>query len=185
MRFAFAIFMVLSSFGGIAWGSVVTRLSPAEVVARADTIVVGTVVSQRYIKDGPRLLTETSVTVEQSLRGATPAGEVFVVTQLGGRLGDREASVVGDVTLRPGERVALLLRSFQGRHYIVGLSLGAYVVHGQLLRQQPSAALLDEAHALGPAPGARELSLSDLVALVAADAGPRSTWPGSNPAVCQ
>ena len=71
MRFAFATFMVLSSLGGVAWGSVITRLSPAEVVARADAIVVGTVVSQRYIKDGPRLLTETSVTVEQNLRGAS------------------------------------------------------------------------------------------------------------------
>lgn len=161
-------FALAFSLAPAAEATVLANWSMEEVVSRADSVVIGTIGAKRTVegKKG-RLLTETTVQVDEVLMGA-PRGEL-VVSQLGGRRGEVVTEVAGDAKLEPGAR--MLLMTFEhkdGRRYIVGMALGAFRLDGEAtLVQRIDATLLDDQGKMHPAPGLRKTSLEKVRALVA------------------
>lgn len=157
-----AVSMVVVAIPVAASATLILDWDIDELVARADRVVIGTVGQQRYVKANGRIVTESNILVEQTLKGRPL--ERFVLTQLGGRYGDIIEEVVGTARLRPGQRVLLMTRHHRdGRHTIVGLSLGAYLVDGRRLRQTIEASLVSgDGTIVGP-PGERRAVIDDVV----------------------
>jgi hypothetical protein len=147
--------------GGLALGTIVEDLSLDEVLARADSVVVATVQSQRVVDGGGIPITETTVRVERVLVG--PSEATLVISQLGG--GD--AYVAGTPRFTLGSRVLLATDNRDGRRRIIGLSLGMWVMSGERGVQSIDVPLARPGRALRPAPGRRELTLRDVEAALA------------------
>jgi hypothetical protein len=133
-----------------------------DLVQRADLIVVGKVGAQRSVHvqqagHGDTLMTETTIAVERTLLGRS--GPSFVLSQLGGREGDRIVEIVGDAVLNPGDRVLLFTyQHSDGRRYLVGMSLGAYLAGGTTFDQQIDVPQIRPDGALLPPPGRRAIT---------------------------
>ncbi len=154
--------IVIVSIPATALATLILDWDIDELVARADLVVIGTVGQQRYVEVGGRLVTESDILVEQSLKGRQTLR--FVLTQLGGRDGDIIEEVVGTARLRPGQRFLLMTeRRRDGRRYIVGLSLGAYHVDGKRLRQTIEASLINSDGRIADPPVERRALIEDVV----------------------
>ncbi len=112
-----------------AAASVAVEMTLADVLARADRVVVATPLDTRSVwerEDGARSLriaTYTRLRVERSLDGA-PSAEVWVRT-LGGRVDSIGQHVDGEATFVQGESVLLFLRSrTDGTHVVIGRAQG-------------------------------------------------------------
>lgn len=135
-----------------------------QVAARADLIVIGVVESQRTVL-ADTLMTETVIRVEKTLAGS-PADRI-VLSQIGGRQGDRVVEVVGDASLAVGDRLLLFTRAHpDGRRYLVGMSLGAYLVEGEVATQRIDVPLITPDGQIAPAPGVRRLTLGRILEVI-------------------
>lgn len=100
-----------------------------EKVTRADMVVLGEVVrsSSRFAGDGRWIVTDTTLNVTRSFKGAA-ASEV-VVTTPGGSVGGLHQQTVGVPRLKEGtEKVVFLKQRNDGGSSIVGLAQGTYDV---------------------------------------------------------
>jgi hypothetical protein len=157
-----------------------------DLVDRADEIVVAEVVAAEGRWEGRLVVTDTTVRVQESLKGDAP--EAIRLTQPGGtavhpRLGVRVTTVASGVaTLRPGEALVLFVRTRNGRRHLVGGAQGKLV-----LADEPPAATAAPAPrrsiAVGPkrlAPdgagniAVRGMTLDELRARIRAQGGPRA-----------
>jgi hypothetical protein len=119
--------VVVGAWVSPALATVLLQQSPEELLAQSDLVVLGVVEGQRSLRVAGELMTETTLGVEETLRGG--AVKTLVLSQLGGREGNVVADVPGDAQLRPGERVVLITwRHRDGRRYLVGMGLGAFHV---------------------------------------------------------
>jgi hypothetical protein len=109
-------------------GSAATVYAPmddATLTAASAAIVTGTVTANVARKVGGRIVTETTVVVDHTYKGATDMA--LTVTTPGGRVGDEQAVVFGAPAFAAGDAVLLYLQP--GPHDVVrttGLALGAY-----------------------------------------------------------
>ncbi|MCC7383777.1 MAG: hypothetical protein IT384_18190 [Deltaproteobacteria bacterium] len=148
-----------------AEATVLADWSLDQVAARADLIVIGVVESKRTLA-GEMLMTESVFRVERTLAGA--ATDRIVLSQLGGRQGDRVVEIVGDAELAIGGRFVLFTRVHaDGRRYLVGMALGAYALEGERATQRIDAPLIDARGVVTPAPGVRSLPLEGLIEAIA------------------
>ena len=157
MRVSLCLIGMLCLVSTEAEATILANWSLDDIAAHADAVVIGRVTSRRVTREGP-LWTETEVRVERQLKG-TPR-TVWTVSQLGGKRGDLSRGIAGDVELRVGQRVLLMLeRVRDGRWMIVGLSLGAFRLDGDTLHQQIDVPLADPGGRILPPPGDRSVLL--------------------------
>ena len=140
-----------------AWRGGATLLRPlslADLVRRADRIVVVRVEGARCFWEQARIYTHTELEVLDILKGKLPEPKL-VLRQLGGRVGEKEAHVSGTPRLLPGRQYLLFLdQDDQGLpyHYVVGFSQGVYLLEpatGELTR--PRQAVVSFVEGAGPA----------------------------------
>jgi hypothetical protein len=113
---------------GAAAASVVEALELDELVAQSTHIVVGRVSEQQSRWDQRRrIVTDVAMRVEDVMKGSHRAGEMVIVTVLGGAVGEIGLHVPGEPTFNDGERVLLFAReSVDGTGALrpVGMSQG-------------------------------------------------------------
>lgn len=149
-----ALFLLLAS-------TVLADWDVPELVARADQIVIGTIGDQRTVSVEGGPFTETTIQIEETLLGDR-AQRTLVVSQIGGTINGRRTSIDGDARLVRGRRMLLFTyRHADGRTYLVGMALGAFVVDGDRLAQTI------EVDQVSSPPSSRTRSLRELRKLIA------------------
>lgn len=93
---------------GSAHASLVEALDLAALVAESEQVVVGRVLSQtsRYDERG-RIVTDTALQVEETLKGDQAPGAAILVRRLGGVVDDIGMRVAGEASFTVGESVLL------------------------------------------------------------------------------
>jgi hypothetical protein len=109
----------------IAAGSLVQALDTAELIGRAERIVVAQVLSTKSEWDSAKRNIHTSIEikVEEAWKGSVAPDEHIVIVQPGGTVGDVEMRVHGMPSFAPGEK-ALLFLAGHGATRVVGMSQG-------------------------------------------------------------
>jgi hypothetical protein len=108
----------------LAEAATVLALDEAALVARADTIVVGSIISTRVVRTPGGVMTEGDLQVYRGLRGAE-AGTVITIAVPGGRVAKNLiADVAGAPKLQPGQLVFAFLETWGYQRRPLGLSLG-------------------------------------------------------------
>jgi hypothetical protein len=157
----FAVLGTLASASPVA-ATLSDALSLDELSWQADEVVLGRVLERRARRAGSgRIVTDTSVQVEDTVKGSSTQGEVLSVTTLGGELGDLGMRVEGEARLEVGARYVLFLRRLDRTLRPVGMSQGALPVREDTagLTVLPGGQGLSLVHrvrggALAPAPSA-------------------------------
>lgn len=151
-----------------ATATVIVKLELPDLVTRARAVFVGKVTKRQmhWTADRKHIVTDTTFTVGQSLRGGTRVGGTVTVRTLGGVVDGIGMRVAGSPMFRKGDEV-LLFTEKRGLHsYVVGMTQGAYRVsrdtRGQatvrvnlsgvsLARRTPSGLRITHGHAVkGP-----------------------------------
>jgi hypothetical protein len=145
-----------------AHAAVIADLSLAEVIARADTVVIGTVTTKHVSDQAEGIVTDTTIKVEQVLAGS--AGTNFIVSQLGGTIGERTVDVPGDAHLTIGERVVVMTRARpSGRNILVAMGLGVYHLDGREAHQRIDATLMRRDGSVSSGATERMVPLADII----------------------
>lgn len=109
-----------------ARASVLTKLSLAEMTARAEQVLVGRVerIDSKFVQghDGV-IITEVQIRCQRSIRGAKE-GALVTVRHLGGVVGELGQKVFGEASYQVGEEVVLLAEPREGALYSVGMAQG-------------------------------------------------------------
>jgi hypothetical protein len=106
--------------------------SDAELIQRADDIVIAVGVTS--LSDGGR--TAYTLRIEEVLKGKRRAGQHLVLTELGGRAGERMLSVAGAPVYEPGVRYLVFTDSSpQGEPITFGMSLGQFELGARVARR--------------------------------------------------
>ncbi len=123
------VFVVVLCGAAISHATQLVPLSIAELSARADSVVRGTVVSRTVVKqEGGGLLTKVRLRVAERLKGAASGDELEIV-QSGGVLGQRRTIVVGAAGFKIGEEVvAFLVFNPRGEAVVLALAQGKFEV---------------------------------------------------------
>jgi hypothetical protein len=101
------------------------NLSLAELSDSANVVVIGEVVQSQSYWDGGVILTDSTLSVIDCLKGA--CGQDVVVTTIGGEVGSIAQAVIGESSYRPGEQVMAFLRTQpDGRLQTVGMAQGLF-----------------------------------------------------------
>jgi hypothetical protein len=99
----------------------VQRLSFDDLVAKAQSIVVGQVIDSRtYWNDGHKLIL-TSYTIQAQERMKSNASPTVTVTTVGGKSWEHDSSVSG-MPVEPRENVILFLEEWNSYTSVVGLN---------------------------------------------------------------
>lgn len=107
------------------------KMSLERLSAEADTIVLGTVISQAstWNDEHTAIYTDVTITVEEKIKGS-PGGEVtFRIA--GGIVGDIGMRTSNDPVFQDGERVMVFLNTKGVQAGVVGLKQGKYTVRGE------------------------------------------------------
>lgn len=100
--------------------------SDDQLVAKSQVIVIGTVLSTEVVVRHGGIWTDTTISVEEILRGSSIAQKI-VVTEVGGVLGDQVSVVYGNPEYQAGERVLVFLsRTAEGRFRTRDLFVGKF-----------------------------------------------------------
>lgn len=122
---------VCMAAAGPARASVVLKMAIEDLVAFADEVVHGDVVSLAYRSRSTSgkldLATDVTLRVKEMWKGAS-ASSTVVVTLPGGRQGDLVQKVVGAPELAVGEEVVLFLERTLTGHVVSGLQQGKFRV---------------------------------------------------------
>lgn len=107
-----------------AFASTVVAVNEAELVARADTIVVASIIrTKTVINPGGVVVTHAEAQVYLGLRGAK-FGDILTLQVPGGPIGRYVAHTPGSPKLSPGDVVFAFLDSKGGVHRPLGMSFG-------------------------------------------------------------
>jgi len=121
------VVLVLTLLSTLALATQVLYRSPQQLGAESALVVSGKVadVKSYWNASGTKILTETSITVDDSYKGA--AGRTVNVVQLGGVVGHVRMTVHGALSWNRGEEVLVFLEPFQdGAWRVSGFSQGKY-----------------------------------------------------------
>jgi hypothetical protein len=120
--------MVLVIGARSAHASLVQALDLAALVAEAEQVVVGRVVSETsHYDERGRIVTDTTLQVEETLKGDRAPGAAIVVRKLGGVVDDIGMRVSGEASFTVGESVLLFGARYRagGALRTVGMAQGA------------------------------------------------------------
>jgi hypothetical protein len=126
-RFVLSAVLVIG-FQHILYATTVRRMNFDDLVARADTIVVGQVIDSRayWASDRKLILTSYTVEVAESIKGN--AAHTITVTAVGGRVGNTILHVSGMPEFRAGENAIVFLERSGAYTTVVGLSQGKFTI---------------------------------------------------------
>ncbi len=112
-----------------AHATVLEDLKLADLTARADVIVVGTIGEATALRlpGADQIWTDTALSVDQIVKGKV--APKLTIRQQGGRIGDSAMVVAGNAALPAGRRVVLFLKRQGDRFYTVGMELGAFEIY--------------------------------------------------------
>ena len=130
---------------GVGTGQAVMRkLSMAELVRKADTIVLGTVIEKESAWDVDHIAIYTDVTlaVERVLVGKT--AEVVTLRVAGGVVGNLGMHTSNDAKFKDGEQVIVLLDTSAVPSTVVGLQQGKFTVRNNMVTGAGETYSLDE-----------------------------------------
>jgi hypothetical protein len=125
-RALFAV-LALSLPAAVAHATLIEALDLRELVRGSDHVVVATVVRSEARYDHlDRIVTDTTLRVDERMYGPAAAGSTVVVRSLGGALGEVGLHVEGEPTFSPGERIVLFGRMHAQDRVLraVGMSQG-------------------------------------------------------------
>jgi len=106
MRFAVAVVVAcLAGLAPAAHATVVALTSLEEMTHRADVVMQAVVTGQKVVEDRPgKIVTLTTFEVLDGISGVK-TGDVVTVYQVGGRLGEKQAWIVGAHKFKVGEEL--------------------------------------------------------------------------------
>lgn len=113
-----------------ASASVAAALTLEELTGRAEDVLLARCVraSSRYDEHG-RIVTDITLSVNETMKGRRRAGEEAVITVLGGEVGDVGMQVPGEARLAVGDEAIVFVRTARnGRRHAVGMSQGVLPV---------------------------------------------------------
>lgn len=124
-----ALFTLVSALlcATVASATTVQYVPMRKAMQMSDVVLIGHVVHQEaaYNKDGD-IVTRVSLRVEESLKGAAVAGEVFTFDAWGGHLDGVRVETVGEAKYRLGDKVLVQLEDIEGEYHTLGLSFGKW-----------------------------------------------------------
>ncbi len=109
-----------------AGASVVMEMSDEEMAVRADVVVRGQVVAARSRQGERSIVTDYTIRVEEKLKGDVRGA--VVVTELGGRIGERRHFAPGTPSYRVGDHVVAFLFRHGTELRTVGMAQGLFFV---------------------------------------------------------
>lgn len=128
---------VVGALAATAHATMVLLLSREELVARS-AMVARVTVGKAFsgeAPDGSAILTRTTVSIKECLKGPCPAS--IEIEQLGGQYKGKTQRVLGDGTLRAGEDAIVFLKTGEkGTAYLTALALSVYHVDGSGLARR-------------------------------------------------
>jgi hypothetical protein len=109
-------------------GTSVRRLNVDELIAAAQSIIEGSVVSSNTYRssDGKLIFTSYTINVQENLKGS--AHQTVTVTTIGGRIGNTILHVAGMPVFQPGDRAIFFLEQSKSFTTIVGLNQGKFAI---------------------------------------------------------
>lgn len=121
-----------------ALGTTLVRLSLEQLSQAASAVVRGRVLSQesRWNAEHTRIITLTTVVVEQSLKGPSPS--TVLIEQPGGAVGNIHVRVAGAVQFHPQTEYVLFLEPAveSSRYRVVGMIQGAFKIYREQSKHQ-------------------------------------------------
>lgn len=136
-RVALVMLILLVGMGFVPrpGGARMIKLSLAELAAKADTIVLGTVVSRAssWNSDGTAIHTDVTVSVEEVIRGAAESHVTFRVA--GGIVGGIGMRTSNDPVFHDGEQVIVFLNTREIPPSLVGLYQGKVAVQQGIVKR--------------------------------------------------
>lgn len=108
-----------------AYASVVLAYDLPTLTKDAELVVKGTVKKTESKWVGKRIVTEVTLTIDQTLKGSPASSEVVLYT-LGGVVDGVGMKVSGMATFTPKEEVVVFLKSYKGNYSTLGLGQGKY-----------------------------------------------------------
>jgi hypothetical protein len=144
----------------LAWPLQATTVKPLDLdglVATAHAIVVGTIASSRthWGQDGRMILTEHTIRVEETLKGAA-SGQVRFTT-VGGTIDDLTLYVSGMPAFEEGEKTVVFLEEAGAYRTVVGMGQGKFFVEDGIVRND-----ISDLDFVGPAPATPILMRMDV-----------------------
>ncbi len=104
-------------------------LDMSELVERSDRIAVVRVVAQQARWDARgRIVTDVMLEVDEALHGGMANGERFVLSRLGGSIGEVGMRIAGEPSFEDGARYLVFARVWEDRFRPVGMSQGVLPV---------------------------------------------------------
>jgi len=128
-KFLGAVFLALMIVAPLAQATQVLYKSPQQLGTESALVVRGEVTGVRsyWNQSGTKILTRTSISVDDTYKGAS--GRSINIVQLGGVVGDVRVTVHGALSWSPGEEVLLFLEPHTGGDWRVsGFFQGKYNV---------------------------------------------------------
>jgi hypothetical protein len=172
---ALALLLLLSP---AAQATIVKSFTLPQLAAEADLVALVTVESSQALRAGKHnfIYTDHRLRIHEIWKargtaGALKAGQVAVLRQIGGIMGEVQQSVAGTAVVRPGDKIVVFSRYDGQLAYFVGMAQGAWHVvpgpEGEVVRRGhigPKDAL-PPGGLVGPTPSAfREKVLGHLAA---------------------
>jgi hypothetical protein len=125
--------VTLLGFVSGAGATSMTALDLKALLARADRVVLATVVSaeSHWTPSHDAIYTDSVVRVERSYKGKVKSGQTIVVRREGGSVGGIGMRVYGSPSLSPGEEAVVFLEERGGASWVVGMAQGKWQVSTQ------------------------------------------------------
>jgi hypothetical protein len=124
---ALAVLVLLPTLPAVA--STFVAMTPGELIAHSDAVVVGDVIHVESFRDpsGRAIVTQAMIRVEETLTGSSPT--VAVVQTFGGTVDSYTVVAHGFPTFTEGDRLVVFLEEHaDGIAEVVGYRLGQYRV---------------------------------------------------------
>ena len=127
-RRSFLIFALATVFCVPLQATTIRRLSLDDLVAKADSIVVGRVIDSRtfWANDRKLILTNYTLEVQESLKGST--ARTIIVTTIGGQIEKSLLQVPGMPAFETNESAVLFLEKSGGYTTVIGLKQGKFAI---------------------------------------------------------
>jgi hypothetical protein len=127
-RTGYGILALATVFSIPLQATTVRRLSLDELVAKADSIIVGRVIGSHtfWTNDRKLILTSYTLEVQQSLKGS--AAPTIVVTTIGGQMDTTLLQVPGMPAFENNESAVLFLVQSGGYATVLGLKQGKFAI---------------------------------------------------------
>lgn len=139
--------------------TVLKAWSLEERIAHADSVLLGRVTGERVYRVDGTIVTDSTIAVERVIFGTSRA--TVTISQLGGTIGEETILVAGTARLGVGDEVVVIVkRDSGGRDRLVGMSLGAFQVVGQQLRQTIDVPLMRRDGRMLDPPGRQVLDMA-------------------------